>query len=161
MSDKDKEAAAAAAKVGAERDRDPKEAAAAGKVEPRMSDKMGKCGPMEFPDGIKPTPAQLREAIEAAEQVDVVLSDGVDEIKADQATRDVTGDTWKDTPQGLKLMVDEWLVHGAGMGSQVGSLSIAGYALLVDGNQISWAPRPEPLVVNPGATVNLKDDVIF
>lgn len=106
------------------------------------------------------TLAELREKIAKSDNVELVFSDGNRELRGFEP-RTIAGDAWTDTPGGLKLNVPEMLVHGPGAGSTDSAHSLAGYALLVDGEQVAWAERPGLLTIGRGGTYDLKDDVIF
>lgn len=128
-------------------------------AEGQLPAKPRKVGRMNFPDG-NPSPAELRELLEGADTVEVVLSDGKNELGL--PPRQIEGaEPWQDMPQGLKLNVGELLVHGPGVGSRQSSYVLAGYGLVVDGKQVAWSERPEQLTIGAGATFDLKDDVIF
>lgn len=143
------------------RDKANRRARAAEKSAP---DKARKVGPMKGSDAdgyVRPSSAELRELLKDAETVEVVLSNGHEEILG-AGPFSIEGDApWEDTPAGLKLNVPDMTVHGPGLGSKQ-AVSIEGYGLLVDGKQVAWAPRFDGgLSVGPGQTYQLKDDVVF
>jgi hypothetical protein len=110
----------------------------------------------------KPDPKQLRDLMKGAERVEVVPSDGEQEILG--GALDVHGDApWRDSFGGLKLETgQDWLVHGPGIGDLAKqATSVVGYGLFVDGSQVAWMRRPDELRLGAGSTLNLKDDVVF
>jgi hypothetical protein len=102
----------------------------------------------------------LQDEIREAKKIEVVASDGEHEIPG--MAMEVHGDhPWEVTRAGLRLIVDEWLVHGPGMGSPAGASAIVGYGLFLDDEQVAWCDRDGELSLRPGVTYNLKDDVVF
>lgn len=51
------------------------------------------------------------------------------------------------------------LVEGPGPGDR--PYEIAGYGLMLDGDQVAWRDRPDVLRVGPGQRIDLTGDVIF
>ena len=100
----------------------------------------------------------LQEAIDAADTVEIVFSDGVREV-AGLAPVAVSGDAWKQNAPftGLKLTTPIEIEGPAGDTS----VSIAGYALLLDGKQVAWCARDMPVQVAPRQRVSISDDIIF
>lgn len=98
----------------------------------------------------------LQFHIAAADQVEIAFSDGAKEVPG-IAPVAVSGEAWKPHAFGLMLAkpVD---IDGPDSGS---SVSIAGYALLLDGKQVAWRARDVPLQVAPGQRVSIVDDIIF
>lgn len=103
-----------------------------------------------------PAADDLLALIGAAEVVEVVFSDGKREF-TEIAPLLVAGDVWAKVIGGLALRVPELTVQAP----QDGGLPLKGYALLLDGKQVAWAPRPETLILGGGRQFNLRDDVLF
>lgn len=97
----------------------------------------------------------LRKAIADADDIEIVFSDGKREVGVPPVA--VEGAVWKDHPFGLLLdrSVDIEGPDGAG------SISITGYALLLDGKQVAWRERSMPLQVAPGQRVQITEDILF
>lgn len=97
----------------------------------------------------------LRDAIDDADDIEIVFSDGKREVGVPPVA--VEGAVWKDHPFGLLLdrPIDIEGPDGAG------SISITGYALLLDGKQVAWRERSMPLQVAPGQRVQIADDILF
>lgn len=97
----------------------------------------------------------LRKAIDDADDIEIVFSDGKREVGVPPVA--VEGAVWKDHPFGLLLdrPIDIEGPDGAG------SISITGYALLLDGKQVAWRERSMPLQVAPGQRVQIADDILF
>lgn len=105
-------------------------------------------------------PDDLLELIADAETVEVAFSDGRSEV-AGLGARQVSGEAWTKTPAGVKLSVgaDDFTVAGPGEGQR--PFAIAGYALLLDGEQVAYKPRHEQISIGAGQRFNLSDDVVF
>lgn len=104
------------------------------------------------------TPAYLFELVAAADLVEIVFSDGKQEV-AGLGPVVVEGDAWKMTNTGLKLHVPTLQVHGPAAGKP--PYRVTGYALLLDGEQVCWSQRHEQLTIGAGQTFNLADDIVF
>lgn len=116
-------------------------------------------GPLKPKKDEKPlTGGDLLAAIAAAETVEVAFSDGKREIKSLPAHA-IQGDAWYLAANGVRLRVDKLQVYGPNRGEP--DLKLAGYALLLDGEQVAYAARGDVLVLTAGSTNELKDDVIF
>lgn len=98
----------------------------------------------------------LRKAIDGADEVQIAFSDGTREVHG-IAPINVAGDAWGDHQFGLVLKEDA-TIEGPREGS---SVTIDGYALILDGKHVAYARRSTPLQVAPGQRVSLKDDIIF
>jgi len=98
----------------------------------------------------------LRKAIDKADEVQIAFSDGMREVHG-IAPINVAGDAWGDHQFGLVLKEDA-TIEGPREGS---SVTIDGYALILDGKHVAYARRSTPLQVAPGQRVSLKDDIIF
>lgn len=98
----------------------------------------------------------LKDAIASAEKVEVAFSDGKAEI-AGLAPLSVEGDSWKDHTRGLMLRDPVELPPSAAPTS----VSVKGYALLLDGKQAAYTERSDPLTIAPGQRVGLTDDIYF
>jgi hypothetical protein len=99
----------------------------------------------------------LRAAIGAAEKVEVVVSDGTSEI-AGVAPIVVEGAAWRDTPNGT-MLTEAVTIHGPAQDQS--AYRIAGYALVLDGKQVAYRARPDPVTVVPGHTYKIENDIIF
>lgn len=106
------------------------------------------------------TPDELMELIEDAETVEIAFSDGRNEVPG-LAPRQVSGEAWSKTGAGVKLTVgaDDFMISGPGEGQR--PFAISGYALLLDGEQVAYAPRHEQIQIGAGQRFNLSDDVVF
>lgn len=104
------------------------------------------------------SPRELLELIEDAETVEIVCSDGRHEIKG-LAPIAIEGEAWREITAGLKLQVPELTLHGPAPGSP--SHSLAGYGLLLDGQQVAWGARADKRAIGAGMSLNIKDDVVF
>jgi len=117
------------------------------------------------PKGENPKPADLYALVSKGKKIEIAFFD--DRYKPIQGLppQQIAGgpDVWLAQAGGFKLNVPDFMVYGHGTGpSGVGpNYSIAAYALLVDGRQVAFKPRPSPLNITPGMTFQLKDDVIF
>jgi len=99
---------------------------------------------------------KLRAAIADADKVEILFGDG----KADSGATPVVveGDAWVD--HALGLMLKETVeVHGPSHGSE--PYFVKGYALLLDGKQVAWSERPEPLSIGAGQKFGLSNDIFF
>ncbi|WP_226019514.1 hypothetical protein [Novosphingobium sp. FKTRR1] len=110
------------------------------------------CGPLA--DNAVLTLDDLRAAIGAADDVQVVFSDGQQEILTLQPLR-ITGAAWVNTVPGLKLAVPGLLIL------PTEQVEIAGYALFLDGKQAAWSPRPDVLRIPAGQQSDISNDVVF
>lgn len=100
----------------------------------------------------------LSVAIDSAEEIVLAFSDGAEEIKGIRP-RQVRADAFRLT-RGRLLFTDEPLeVTGPGAAETVTTL--AGVALLIDGEQAAWSPLPQPIAIGAGQTFNLAGSVIF
>lgn len=105
----------------------------------------------------EPRGDDLVEAIANAKSVEIAFSDGKREIAA-TAPYSIEGDAWVVRPNGL--MLDQAItLHGPAVGEA--GYQIDGYALILDGEQVAYSRRSDPLSVTPGGTFQIKDDVIF
>lgn len=104
-----------------------------------------------------PTGAQLREQIEKAGDVEIAFSDGTREVPG-IAPVGVTGDAWRDHANGLMLGKS---VEIEGDRDANTSVTVDGYALLLDGKQVAYARRSTPIQVAPGQRVSIEKDIIF
>lgn len=97
------------------------------------------------------------DAIAGADEVEIVLSDGSHEIEGVDPFV-VEGEAWKPTPNGL-MLAEPLTLHGPGSGKP--AYRVDGYALLLDGKQVAYRQRPEPITVVPGQTYKIENDIIF
>lgn len=114
-----------------------------------------RAGPL---DGDKPMPAELLEAIKAAETVELVFSDGERELPELLPVR-IEGDAWRVTAAGLQMQPNDLSVEGPGPSGR--PYALAGYGLLLDGELFAYAARPEVLMIGPGSRFDLSNDVVF
>lgn len=116
-------------------------------------------GPLKLKGDAKPLAGEdLMAAIAAADVVEVAFSDGKREIKQLPAQL-IQGDAWQLATNGVRLRVDKLPVYGPNRDEA--ELKLAGYALMIDGEQVAYAARIDVLTLKPGGTYDLKDDVIF
>jgi hypothetical protein len=109
----------------------------------------------------RPKPAELLEEIEAAETVEVVATDGERELRAFGAMPLQGNEPFRTVAQGLLADVGDGTLHGPGLGVSGGSVTIKGFALMLDGKQKAYAPLLSPVAVGPGQTVGFRDAIIF
>ena len=120
-----------------------------------------KVGPLkDQPEPSQEASAELLAIIREATTVDLVFSDGRQELAGLPAKR-IEGDAWalRGSIAGVRLKGVELMVHGPAHGGS--PYMLAGYGLVLDGKQVAWAPRPEVLAIGPNQQVNLSDDVVF
>ena len=103
-------------------------------------------------------PEDLRELIENADLVEIAFSDGKREIPG-LPPQHIAGDAWRTIAAGLKLEGVPLSVSGPAPGAPV--YNLAGFALLLDGEQVAWGARATQRPIGPGQTYNLADDVVF
>jgi hypothetical protein len=113
--------------------------------------KRRKLGAIDDVDGDK-----IRAAIAGADEVQVAFSDGTREVLGLSPVI-VAGDAWKDHPNGLMLN-EPVEIEGPGEGT---SVTIDGYALMIDGKQVAYSRRSTPLQIAPGQHMKISDDIIF
>lgn len=99
---------------------------------------------------------QMKLAIAEADEVQIAFSDGTREVPGLQPVN-VAGDAWRQHQFGL-MLTETVELAGPDGGS---SVTIDGYALLLDGKQVAYCRRSAPLQVGPGQRVNIVDDIIF
>ena len=109
-------------------------------------------------EGSGPSGEELLAAIAVAETVEIGFSDGKREIKALPAQL-IQGDAWQAATNGIRLRVDKLQIFGPNR--EESAIKLAGYALLLDGEQVAYSARMDVLTLSPGGTYDLKDDVIF
>lgn len=120
-------------------------------LEGKLSPKPRKIGAGKFGGD----PRALKALIDDADTIELVFSDGRSELPG-IAPRMIEDGAWRETAGGLKLQVPSLEVRG---GDQ--TVELAGYALLLDGDQVAWSARSDRLTIRSGMTINLKDDVVF
>lgn len=109
-------------------------------------------------DDRKEATAQLQDLIDDADEVQIAFSDGTREIAA-IAPVDVDGPAWNaDHPNGLLLKLP---IDIEGPRESASSVTIDGYALILDGKQVAYSRRSAPLQVAPGQRVKIENDIIF
>lgn len=118
--------------------------------------------PRQFVPIEKPlAPGDLLELLDDAETVELAFvgADGVEIAELRPRSIGGGGAAWRLFGGRLRLKVPELIVHGPRPGEP--PFVLAGYALLVDGEQLAIARRSEPLTIGAGAKFELKDDVAF
>lgn len=116
-------------------------------------------GPLKLKKDDRPLQGEdLLKAIAAADLVELAFSDGKHEIKSLPA-HIVQGEAWYLAANGVRLRVDKLQVYGPNRGEK--EIKLAGYALLLDDEQVAWTQRGDVLTLAPGSINELKDDVIF
>lgn len=98
----------------------------------------------------------LQKAIADADEVEIAFTDGTREIAGLDPIA-VEGDCWRKGPRGLVLDKPVAIEGPAG----VTSVSIAGYALILDGKQVAYCERGMPLQLAARQRVTLENDIIF
>lgn len=98
---------------------------------------------------------RLRALITDATSVEIAFSDGVKEI-AGLLPIKVEGEAWRD--HGLGLMLTAPVDLRAPIDT---SVSVAGYALLIDGKVVAATQRGDKVNIAGGTTVSLVDDIYF
>ncbi|SFR86581.1 hypothetical protein SAMN05192580_1358 [Sphingomonas jatrophae] len=100
----------------------------------------------------------LKAAIAGAETVEIAFVGKGDREVAGSQPQAIEGEVWKDHPRGL--MLDQPVtLHGPAQGGA--AYQVAGYALIVDGKPVARTMRSEPLMIAPGQTVKLENDIHF
>ncbi len=122
---------------------------------PAKPRKLGAVAAIEA-DGDGTVIEKIRAAIAAADEVQIAFSDGTREV-ASLSPVNVAGDAWRDHPNGL-LLKEAVDLEGRGEGS---SVTIDGYALMLDGKQFAYSRRSTPLQLAPGQRMKITDDIIF
>ena len=115
-------------------------------------DKPRKIGPVKERMSIE----DLREAISAADKIEILFGDGKRESGAAPVV--VEGEAWSDHALGLMLR-EPVEIHGPAHGGQ--PYHVRGFALVLDGKQVAWSERPEPLMVGAGQKYQLSNDIFF
>ncbi len=116
-------------------------------------------GPVKIPaDSVPLTAAELLELVADADQVELAFSNGRAEIPGVPPVR-LTGEPLVLRRGTLRLATDSLQVTGPNTAKAPPSL--AGFALVLDGEQVAWAPLSSPLSLGAGQTYELKDSVVF
>lgn len=97
----------------------------------------------------------IAKAEEAGKPIEIVFSDGKKEL-TQVPPAVLSGPVWVDRMQG-KFLRDPVVIEGSGSAS----FQIRGYALLIDGKQVAYTERSDPINVAPGTKVTLQDDIYF
>jgi len=116
------------------------------------ADKPRKIGPVKERLSIE----DLRAAMAGADKIEILFGDGKRESGAAPVV--VEGDAWSDHALGLMLR-EPVEIHGPVHGSQ--PYHVRGFALVLDGKQVAWSERPEPLMVGAGQKYQLSNDIFF
>lgn len=101
---------------------------------------------------------ELMTAIDGAHEIVLAFSDGAAELRGIKP-RQVRAEAFRWT-RGRLLFTDEPL-EVTGPGGEDSVTTLAGVALLVDGEQVDWSPLPMPIRIGAGQTINLAGSVIF
>lgn len=102
---------------------------------------------------------ELAELLAETERVEIAFSDGSKELIGVPPVA-VPGGAFAFRRGKLCLNVPELLLRGPM--DERGARSLAGYALLVEGEQIAWMPRiAGAMILGPGKTYQQKDDVVL
>ncbi len=116
--------------------------------------------PIKLAKGKQPFNArELLELIGAAEKVEVVASDGAQEVMTIKPLEVKGTLPWRVTAVGLQLGLPVWLVHGPKAGDP--PYQLAGWGLVLDGELVAYRARPRTLQMGGGQQYNLGGDVIF
>lgn len=118
--------------------------------------KLRAIGPLD--DGEPLSGEALQRAIAAADTVELVFSDGARELAGVPAQL-IEGDAWHLAANGVRMRVPSLVVHGPAHGEA--PYRLAGYGLLLDGEQVAWAARIDVLQIQASSRHELKDDVVF
>lgn len=143
--------------VSAERDKLKKAVPAATRTK---APKARKAAPIELKDGeFGPSAEELLQQVNKAKEVEIVFSDGKQEI-VDIPAIGVTGDhPWMITGGRLKLVLNDLTVNGPADAGE--SYDIDGYGLLLDGKLAAYGKRMDVAHVGANQQISLKDDVVF
>lgn len=116
--------------------------------------------PRAFDTELEPMrPGDLKELIADAETVEIAFVGGGGREVKGIAPRSIAGDAFHDAGHALRLHVPTLTVYGPAPDQQ--PFEVLGYALILDGEQVAYAPRPDQLTIGSGARYELKDDVAF
>lgn len=108
----------------------------------------------------RPKAAELLEAIEDAETVEIVASDGTHEIRELGAFATQGNQPFRVALQGLIADVGDGVAHGPAGGSG-GSFRVEGFGLFLDGKLAAYAPLLTPMGIGAGQQVSFRDAVVF
>lgn len=100
----------------------------------------------------------LLTAIDGAEEIVLAFSDGTSELKGIKP-RKVSAKAFRFTRGRLHFIEGPLEVTGPGGEDTVTTL--AGVALLIDGEQVAWSPLSQAVRIGAGQTMNLAGSVIF
>lgn len=100
----------------------------------------------------------LLQLVDEADQVELAFSNGRTEIPGVPPVR-LTGEPLVLRRGTLRLATESLQVTGPNTAKAPPSL--AGFALVLDGEQVAWAPLSSPLSLGAGQTYELKDSVVF
>lgn len=114
-------------------------------------------GPLDADGDDEPlSAADLLALAQSADRIEIAFSDG----KQESAPPVVVAANALAARRGqLRLTLPSLLVHGPEQG-QPGRV-IAGFALFLDGEQVAWRARYEPLRIGAGQQVEMAGEVIF
>jgi hypothetical protein len=101
----------------------------------------------------------LAEAVNDGKAVEIAFSDGSKELIGIPPVS-VQGDVWRPHALG-KMLRDPVTIEGPAAGSGRAGFQIVGYALLIDGKQVAFTRRSDPVNVGPGQKITLSDDIFF
>lgn len=100
----------------------------------------------------------LLTAIDGAEEIVLAFSDGTSELKGIKP-RKVSAEAFRFTRGRLHFI--EGPLEVTGPGGEGAVTTLAGVALLIDGEQVAWSPLSQALPIGAGQTMNLAGSVIF
>jgi hypothetical protein len=101
----------------------------------------------------------LAEAAADEKSIEIAFSDGSKELIGIPPVS-VQGDVWRPHALG-KMLRDPVAIDGPVAGSGRAGFQIVGYALLIDGKQVAYTRRSDPVNVGPGQKITLADDIYF
>lgn len=99
----------------------------------------------------------IAAAIANADRVEVAFSDGRGEIEGVDAVT-VEGEAWRAHPTG-QVLAEPVTLNGPAPGAA--AVQVKGYALILDGKQVAYRERPDPITLVPGQTYKIENDIIF
>jgi hypothetical protein len=108
----------------------------------------------------RPKAAELLEAIEKADTVEIVASDGSNEIRELGSFATQGNEPFRVAMQGLIANIGEGIAHGPAGGSG-GSFRVEGFGLFLDGKLAAYAPLLTPMGIGAGQQVSFRDAVVF
>lgn len=123
-------------------------------VEMEEASKPRALGPLADAFGVD----DLLTAIDGAEEIVLAFSDGARELKGVKPRR-VPAEAFRLTRG--RVFFTEGRLEVTGPGDPDTVTTLAGVALLVDGEQVAWSPMAQALKIGAGQTLNLAGSVVF